>query len=164
MKHLKVLFTATMMMMGSTSFAQKVDYHFQATQARSVDTYAHAFVKPMTTELKVTGAREEAKFFLDAARVNDMIKSNNFLDNVRSYAVFMLTDKLKVDAIVAATFNIYSRDGGVEVQIKGFPAMFENWKTATEADYNWIKWQETLTTKDVNEGHAAASIKSGANR
>ena len=56
------------------------------------------------------------------------------------------------DAIVAATFNFRTNDDGkgYTITITGYPASFVNWKTASEADYEWIRMEKTLTTDDLN--------------
>ena len=155
----------------TSSFAQKLN--FQDTQARSVNTYAHSYVKPLIVELEVKAVtpkvanvkRDETgqsmrvvgKYRLTKTEAETAFKG--VLDNIRSWAVYKLAEDLNVDAIVAATFNIYSEDNGYIVEIKGFPANFKNWNTATEKDYEWIKMESTMTTFDLQSGAAAAAIK-----
>lgn len=61
------------------------------------------------------------------------------------------------DVIVAATFNIRTAGDGYEVNIIGYPANFVNWKTATQADYEWIQMEKTVTTSEREK--IAAAIK-----
>ena len=47
--------------------------------------------------------------------------------------------------IVAATYNFYTNpartgdDDWYILEVKGFPAKFKNWHTATPDDYEWMK-------------------------
>ena len=70
--------------------------------------------------------------------------------NIRSYAVYMSSQKHNADVIVAATFNIKTNDEGTGyiVTVVGYPATFANWKTAEASDYEWIRMEKTLTTAD----------------
>lgn len=56
-----------------------------------------------------------------------------------------------MDAIVAATFNFRSNpenNNEYLITITGYVANFVNWKTATEADYEWIRMEKVMTTDD----------------
>lgn len=138
----------------AVGYAQKSEFRFQDTQARLLDVNSNAYVKPLTVELKV----------LTTTRVSEIIKltkqeveldMKGDLNNIRSYAVYRASQLHNCDVIVAATFNVRTADGGYEVNIIGYPANFVNWKTATQADYEWIKMEKTQTTSDREKIAAA---------
>jgi hypothetical protein len=66
---------------------------------------------------------------------------NGDLVNIRSYAIYMSSQKHNADVIVAATFNVKTNDdgNGYKVTVIGYPATFINWKTAEASDYEWIR-------------------------
>ena len=84
---------------------------------------------------------------------------NGDLVNIRSYAIYMSSQKHNADVIVAATFNVKTNDdgNGYKVTVIGYPATFINWKTAEASDYEWIRKEKTLTTADKDK--IAAVIK-----
>lgn len=130
-----------------TSFAQRTEYKFKDTEARKVNVLSNAYVKPLTCEVKVetdnsitdnvTYTREE---------VENAMKGN--LDNIRANAVYQVCQKHKCDMIVAAISTVESTNDGYVVKVTGYPANFVNWKTASQADLEWIRMEKTLTTAD----------------
>ena len=52
--------------------------------------------------------------------------------------------------LFAATFNFRTNDEGTGylITVVGYPATFENWKTADSSDLEWIRMEKTLTTND----------------
>lgn len=174
MKHLKVLFTATMMMMGSTSFAQKVVYNYQETQARSVDSQAHSYVEPMVTQMEVIkGLGEKGRdlvtgeLFLPNDEAEALLQGMTTTENIRNYAIYWLIDELEknknmqVDAIVSPTFFIKSSEQGKTkgfiVKVKGFPAKFGTWRTAVQKDYEWIRLEQIQSS--LKASSEASTIK-----
>lgn len=136
------------------SYAQKTEFRFQDTQARLLDVSSNAYVKPLTVELQVlTKERISEIIPLNRQEVEQDMKGD--LNNIRSYAVYRASQIHNCDVIVAATFNIRTAGGGYEVNIIGYPANFVNWKTATQADYEWIRMEKTQTTSDREKISAA---------
>lgn len=147
----KVFFAAVFLAWGGLSvFAQKTVYNFDNTQSRLVGTTANAYVKPLTVELKVTSnQRIEDEWVFTREEIESM---KGDLNDIRSAAIYRSSTKYKADAIVAATFRIHNNpknDGSFLVEVKGYPANFINWKTATVADYEWIRMEKVQTTSDV---------------
>lgn len=131
------------------AMAQKSNVKVQYTQARLLDTQSNGYVKPLTVELKVNdGGRVKDQWRID--REDAEAAMNGDITNIRSYAVYLSSQKHDCDVIVAATFNIRTSDDGkyYDVEVVGFPASFVNWKTATQADYEWIRMEKSLTTAD----------------
>lgn len=137
-----------------SAWAQKTVTHVRETQARIVDGYARAYVKPMTVELEIIkdNAGNELRvndvWTLSKAEVESM---DGNLVNIRSYGVFMSAKKYHADAIVAATFNFRDNPDGTDsyiLEVIGFAARFKNWKTATPADYEWMRMEKTQTTDE----------------
>lgn len=136
-----------------SAWAQKTVVNVRETQARIVDGYARAYVKPMTVELEIikdnagNELRVNDEWTLSKADVESM---GGNLANIRSFGVFMSAKKHKADAIVAATFNFQNIDGTdtYKLEVIGFAARFKNWKTATPADYEWMRMEKTQTTDE----------------
>lgn len=142
--------------MCTISFAQKSEFKFQATQARLLDVMSNAYVKPLTVELQIISSKHVSEIIkLTKQEVEQDMKGD--LENVRSYAVYRASQLHDCDVIVAATFNIRTAGDGYEVNIIGYPANFVNWKTATQADYEWIQMEKTVTTSEREK--IAAAIK-----
>lgn len=145
-----VLFSLFAMLFSGMAFAQKTTYKMQEVQGRLLDVQSNAYVKPMTVELDVdkTKGRIRDKWALTKEQAE--IEMQGKIDNIRSYGVYMSSKKHDADVIVAATFNLRSTDDGqgYELEVVGFPARFVNWKTATAADYEWIKMEKTVTTNE----------------
>ncbi len=158
----KVCFIAgTLLALGHMgAFAQKAVVNFENTQTRVVGADANAYVKPLTVELKVINdQRIEDEWVFTQAEIESL---NGEVNNIRSAAVYRSSAKYKVDAIVAATFRIRNNpknDGSFLVEVKGYPANFVNWKTATPADYEWIRMEKVKTTADVQRNMEAVIKK-----
>lgn len=135
---------------GCNMFAQKNNVRVQDTQARLVDIYSRAYVKPLTVELSVDKNKGRVKDEWALTKEQAETEMGGSLENIRSYAVYMSSQKHNADAIVAATFNFRTNDAGdgYLITITGYPASFVNWKTAESADYEWIRMEKTLTTAD----------------
>ncbi len=135
-------------------YAQKSEFRFQDTQARLLDVTSNAYVKPLTVELKVlTNKRVSEIIKLTRQEVEQDMKGD--LNNIRSFAVYRASQLHDCDVIVAATFNVRTAGEGYEVNIIGYPANFVNWQTATQADYEWIKMEKTVTTSERDKISAA---------
>lgn len=130
--------------------AQKSNVRIQDTQARLLDVNSNAYVKPLTVELVVdkSKGRIRDEWSLTKEQAEGEMKGD--ITNIRSYAVYMSSQKHNADVIVAATFNFRTNDAGTGYQITvvGYPATFEHWKTAEAIDYEWIRMEKTLTTAD----------------
>ncbi len=135
---------------GGNMYAQKNTVKMQDTQARLVDIFSHAYVKPLTVELSVDKSKGRIKDEWSLTKEQAETEMGGNLENIRSYAVYMSSQKHNADAIVAATFNFRtSEDGsGYLITVVGYPASFVNWKTADSNDYEWIRMEKTLTTND----------------
>lgn len=150
----KVLLLIVAMAMCIVSYGQKTEFRFQDTQARLLDVTSNAYVKPLTVELQVlTNKRISEVIKLTRQEVEQDMKGD--LTNIRSFAVYRASQLHDCDVIVAATFNIRTAGDGYEVNIIGYPANFVNWKTASQADYEWIKMEKTVTTSDKDKISAA---------
>lgn len=133
--------------------AQKTTVKFQDTQARMLDVETNAYVKPMTVELQMlnSGNRINDVWTLTVEQVESM---KGDIANIRSYGLFMSSQKHNADVIVGATFNLVSedvREKGYKLEVVGFPAKFVNWKTATQADYEWIRMEKTNTVSEKDK-------------
>ena len=146
----KLFFLLLGMTMSLGISAQKTTLKFQDTQARMLDVETNGYVKPMTVELRMlnNGQRIKDVWNLTLEQVESM---KGDIANIRSYGVYMSSQKHNADVIVGATFNFRSDDvkeKGCILEVVGFPAEFVNWKTATQADYEWIKFEKTSSISD----------------
>lgn len=157
----RLLFIVFAFAMCISSYAQKTEYRFQDTEARKVNVISNAYVKPLTVEVQV----------VDGKRVSEIIKltkqevegdMRGDLENIRNFAVYRVCQIHQCDMLVAAISNVRtspSGDGSYEVNIIGYPANFVNWKTASQADYEWIQMEKTLTTADRDRIEAKVKTK-----
>lgn len=152
MKKLFFFALLTLAAWSDNAFAQKANVKMQDTQARLVNVYSRGYVKPLTVELKVDDSKGRITRSYPLTKEETEVEMGGSLDNIRSYAVYMASQEYHADAIVAATFNFRTNDDGkgYTITITGYPASFVNWKTASEADYEWIRMEKTLTTDDLN--------------
>lgn len=111
---------------------------YENAQARIPDVYVQPVVKPLVCEVEVIpGAKNEFTTTMTSQQVKSL---NNTVENMRMYAAYLFTEDTKSDMIVAATYHIQSQpDGSFIVSVKGFPAKFKNWHTATRDDYEWMR-------------------------
>lgn len=117
---------------------------YQYTQARKPQVWVEPQVKPLIVEVDVM---QEAPTFWKKtlSRHKVEVELNGQLDNINNYGIFLYTEETKSDMIVAATYNFYTnpdRTGDSDwyvLEIKGFPAKFKQWHTATPQDYEWMR-------------------------
>lgn len=111
---------------------------YENAQARIPEVYVQPQVKPLVCEVEVIpGANTTFSTVMTGKQVRSLDSSP---ENMRMYAVYLFTEQEKCDMIVAATYHIQSQaDGSFIVDVKGFPARFKNWHTATKDDYEWMR-------------------------
>ena len=138
------------------AMAQKTTVKIQDTQARLLDMQSNGYVKPLTVELKIDESKGRVRDTWPLSKEQVEVEMRGDIVNIRSYAVYMSSKKHNADVIVAATFNFKTSDknDGYEIEVVGFPASFVNWKTATQADYEWIQMEKTQTTSDRDKINA----------
>ena len=126
----------------------KVEVQYENTQARLLDVTPNSYVKPLTVELEVAPTP-----LLDSLTLNLMqVKAlEGDPANIRSKIVYEASQKWECDVIVAPTFYITSVPTGYKVKMKGFPAKFKNWKTASKEDYEWIRIEHPITTSQYDQ-------------
>lgn len=139
--------------------AQKTNVRMQETQARLLDVNSNAYVRPLTVELLIDKSKGRIKDEWTLTKEQAEQEMGGDLANIRSYAIYMSSQKNNADVIVAATFNVKTNDegNGYKITVIGYPATFINWKTADPSDYEWIRIEKTLTTADKDK--IAAVIK-----
>lgn len=150
----KFLFFAICCLVGMNVLAQKTqtvttttahtDATYQFTQARKPQVWVEPIVKPLVVEVEVIPTAPTFwKKVLGRYKVETELEGK--LENVHNYGIFLYTEETQSDMIVAATYNVYTnpnRTGDHDwyiIEIKGFPAKFKNWRSATTADYEWMK-------------------------
>lgn len=146
--------------------AQKNVVLYENTQSRvSSESVMNTYVKPLTVEIEVikglrlaqgtqtADGRVTITYTRDSEWVEKTMRGE--LSEIRSWAVFQACKDCSADVILVPTFSFSNnRDNmgniipGYQITIVGFPAKFINWQTATPADYEWIKMEQTQTTDD----------------
>lgn len=151
---MKKFFLMAVLTVGSLSvFAQKTtvttttahsEATFQYTQARMPQVSVEPLVKPLIVEVEViNGAPTFWEKKLSKHKVE--VELDGKLENIYNYGIFLYTQDAKSDMILAATYNFYSNpqrtseEDWYVLEIKGFPAKFTSWHSATTADYEWMK-------------------------
>lgn len=158
----KRICTAVLMVMACMgAFAQKTILNFENNQTRLVGTMANAYVNPLVVELKIINNQQRIEDEWEFSQLEiESLKGD--VNEIRSAAVYRSAAKYKADAIVAATFRIHNspkNDGSFLVEVKGYAANFEKWRTATTADYEWIRMEKVQTTSDVQRNMEAVVKK-----
>ena len=92
------------------AYAQKTNVRMQETQARLLDVTSNAYVKPLTVELQIDKSKGRIKDEWTLTREQAEQEMNGDLVNIRSYAIYMSSQKHNADVIVAATFNVKTND------------------------------------------------------
>ena len=141
----KLFLLAISCVIGMSAFAQKgSETTYQFTQARMPQVLVEPLVKPLVVEVDVIAdAPTFWKKYLNRHKVE--VELEGKLENINNYGIFLYTEETKSDMIVAATYNFYtnpartSDDDWYVLEIKGFPAKFTSWHTATPSDYEWMK-------------------------
>ena len=117
---------------------------YQYTQARKPQVWVEPLVKPLVVEVDVM--KDAPTFWRKTlSRHKVEIELNGTMEEIYNYGIFLYTEDTKSDMIVAATYNFYTnpeRTGDADwyiLEIKGFPAKFKEWHTATPSDYEWMK-------------------------
>ena len=142
----------------SMSYAQKMTTttsSYQNAQARMPQVLVQPLVQPLVVEARVMPqAPNTFTLSLTPQKVKDL---GDNLESVHNYGVFKFAECTNADMIVGATFDFHSVDGGsgYELVIRGFPAKFENWHTATKDDYEWMR----LTGTDGAGNPVVKSVK-----
>lgn len=132
----------------TTTAQSKTNYQF--TQARMPQVLVEPLVKPLVVEVEVipTAQTKHKNFYKLPLRKLQVEKDlDGKLENIHNYGVFRYAQEEDCDMIVGATYNFYTNpkatndesDDYYVLEIKGFPAKFKNWHTATTADYEWMK-------------------------
>lgn len=131
---MKRLYAITLLVLccSATALAQKVE---SKMEVRYFDVDPCAYIKPIVAELKVDNAKG-----LISEQVE--IKSNQKIDesNLRTYAIYVVTQKHKCDVLVAPTVSMVKEDDKFVIYVTGFAANYENWRSCTDADLNWMQF------------------------
>jgi len=141
-------------------FAQKTTTSYQFTQARKPQVWVEPLVKPLVVEVEIMQGKPTIwKKELSKYKVESELEGK--LENINNYGIFLYTAETGADMIVAATYNFYTNpnrkndEDWYVLEIKGFPAKFTNWHTATTDDYEWMRikylYSDGKANKDVFE-------------
>ncbi len=140
----------------TTTTTAHTETTYQYTQARMPQVWVEPIVKPQVVEVQVIeDAPTRWKKALSRRKVEMELEGK--IENVYNYGIFLYTEDTKSDMIVAATYNFYSnpdRTGESDwyiLEIKGFPAKFVKWHTATPDDYEWMKIRYNYKEGDKKE-------------
>lgn len=122
-----------------TKYTTTYTQTYENAQARMPQVLVQPLVKPLVCEVEVVPSKPTS-YTLNLTKNKVEKDLEGSLENVHNYGIFKYTTDTQTDMIVAATFHLYSKeDGDYVLEIKGFPAKFKNWHTATNADYEWMK-------------------------
>lgn len=122
-----------------TKYTTTYTQTYENAQARMPQVLVQPLVKPLVCEVEVIPSKPTSfKLNLTKTKVEKDLEGN--LTNVHNYGIFKYTEETQTDMIVGATFHLFSQeDGDYILEIKGFPAKFKNWHTATNSDYEWMR-------------------------
>ena len=160
----KFLFFVACCVMGMSASAQKTvtvskttahtDATYQYTQARKPQVWVEPMVKPLVVEVEVM-KEAPTLWKRQLARHKVERELEGKLENVYNYGIFLYAQDTNADMIVAATYNFYTNPNRTDdhdwyiLEIKGLPAKFKEWRTATTADYEWMKIPNVINNKQA---------------
>lgn len=138
----KLLIAGLMSIFGLCSMmAQKTEY--RESQARLAEPVMGVYIKPLIAELEIDkiAGKIKDKWEFSNKEVNAL---SGEVPNLKARALFMSTEKHNADVIVAASFDIVSKEdnSGYYVTVIGYPAKYVRWRTATAEDNNWIHYEK----------------------
>lgn len=124
-----------------TVMAQKKG-EYRQSQARIIEPKMNVYVKPLIVDLKVLEGQkrvEAGPFTFPDKDVTTMSLAD--LENTKTNALYLAARKYDADIIVAATFDVRTPENGkgLEITVSGFPAVYSNWRTIEEKDYQWVR-------------------------
>lgn len=118
---------------------------YQSTQARALDAEANAYVKPLIVDLKVI-SRTRIRYKLDLT-LDEVAAFRGNEKDIRAYGVFRACKDNDCDVIVGVTFNLKGDNStGYQLEVVGYPANYDNWRTASQEDFEWIRQDKVLPT------------------
>ena len=152
----KILLIATLFSIFGISHAmgQKV-VEYRESQARLAEPTMGVYIKPLVAELEIDKTKGKIKdtWFFSMREVEALSRD---VANLRARALFKSTIEHDADVIVAASFDIASREDqtGYDVMVIGYPAKYVRWRTAdTATDIQWIQSEKlsSLGTKQATQ-------------
>ncbi|MDR0982837.1 MAG: hypothetical protein LBM07_06310 [Culturomica sp.] len=145
-KYFLSLIAVVAMAIGTVS-AQQVTV--DVSQSRVIEPKQTVFVIPLTAEIiPLSTDRQEFLFNFDIKEDYGLTSMGQLtLDHVeelKKRALYLACKETDTDLIVGATFNVHgsdkSKDNKIQVEMRGYPASYKNWKTLnlTEEGYDWV--------------------------
>lgn len=143
----KILLMVALAVGSLSVFAQKTTTttttSIQFNEVRKPQVFVEPIVKPLVVEVEIL--KDKPTFFETTLPKSKVLELGNDFENVKNYGLFLYAAKTSSDMIVAATYNFYTNpdhqgdEDWFKLEIKGFPAKFVNWHTATTDDYEWMR-------------------------
>lgn len=136
-----LLFLSLVMFISSAALAQK-KVTFRQSQARLAEPQMNVYVKPLIVDLRVINGQKRVDagpFIFEDADISGMTVGE--LTDLKTKALYDASRQLNADVIVAATFDVKSRENGkkgLEITVSGYPAVYAGWRPIEEKDYSWV--------------------------
>lgn len=148
-----ILFIALACVCTMSSYAQKSVYKFRDAQARAGDAVTEVIVKPTIVDVKILSEKGRISDVWQLSREEVEVAMKGQLDNLRAWGTYLSTQKHQCDVIMGVTYKVEDdeKTGGYIVTVVGYPGVFVNWHTATEADYKWVELQRTTGGSNRNQ-------------
>lgn len=161
MKYLKVVLLSigAVCLLNSCAEVNQSTLRLQESQARLLDLISSGHVKPIVADLHVDtnhpnseNGRITDEWFLSEKEVAEL----GSMAEIRSYGLYKSAVRHHADVIVAATFNFRYDESkkGYLLTIVGYPASFENFKTADTNDLKLIKMNKSMDAKEEDKTKA----------
>lgn len=111
------------------------------TQVKKVDMNAPSYVKPLVAELLVKKGVDGESSIRDEWKFNeeDVLSMNGEVEKLKNRAAFLSTQKHLCDVIVSPMYDVYIADGKATVVVKGYPAVYVNFRTMEDKDTTWLQ-------------------------
>lgn len=144
----KVLLTTFVSIVGTCQVMAQQVVSFRESQARLSEPNMGVYIKPLIADLKINSTAGKIRDKWDFS-LQDIKALKGEIPNLKARALFLSTEKHDADVIVAASFDIVSKDdgSGFVVRVIGYPANYINWRTATTEDNAWIQNERLAPAK-----------------
>lgn len=144
----KIVFLLILTLASFSAMAQKnvtIDVDYKEASSRYLEPTQSVMTRPLIADLQVSPQRityVEKEAFVDYV-VNDEIIS--LVPNFKAIALCHAARANNADMIIGATIDIITTaDKHLEISITGYPAVYANFRNATDADCEIVKKGQTI--------------------
>lgn len=133
---------------------------YQQAQARLLEPQQQVFITPLVADLRILN-QERQTFEYPVGDVDMSKITLGEITDLKVLALYNMTVAFDADVVVAPTFYVDLQKKNSKIVVRGYPAIYENWKVANkETDYKWI---ENIYGVDIRTVDHTQSLRIGVN-